>query len=322
MAGGEFDLIHRHFRALGAPREDVVVGVGDDCALLRVPPGQLLAVSLDTLVAGTHFLADADPEGVGHKALAVNLSDLAAMGAEPAWFTLGLCLPERDDIWLGAFCRGMAGLAERAGVALVGGDTTRGPLSLSIEVHGFVPEGVALGRDGARPGHRIFVTGVPGEAALGLAGLQGRAAVSVAMASHLRGRLERPEPRVDEGMSLRGVASAAIDVSDGLAQDLGHLLEASGVGAVLEVDRLPRSPALDALERDASLGFALTGGDDYELCFTVAPERLGDLARAAARWRCACTEIGRIEAGRGLRLRRSNGAPWVLPTSGWDHFIS
>ena len=276
MTVSEFTLIQRYFETQTQVRGDVILGIGDDCALLKVPSDASLAVSLDMLVAGVHFFADADPEGIGHKALAVNLSDLAAMGASPAWITLALSLPKADAAWLEGFCRGLFALATRFQVQLIGGDTSRGPLTISIQAHGFVPQGKALRRSGARPGDRVYVTGTLGDAALALASTRGQVTIPGAYQAYLQARLERPTPRILQGLGLRGLASAAIDISDGLAQDLGHILERSGVGARLNVDRVPRSGALnDCLDAAAALPLALTGGDDYELCFTAAPPAPG-----------------------------------------------
>lgn len=321
MAVSEFALIHRYFERDSPARPDVALGIGDDCALLRVPPGESLAVTVDMLVAGVHFFADADPEGVGYKSLAVNLSDLASMGALPAWATLAIALPEPTESWLEGFCRGFFSLAERFQVQLVGGDTTRGPLTISIQAHGFVPESSALRRDGARPGDILCVTGTLGDAGLALAAALGRVNVPGVHRTYLHDRLERPTPRIRQGLQLRGLASAAIDISDGLAQDLGHILERSGVGARLNVDRLPHSPALSAcLDAEAAIAMALTGGDDYELCFAVPPPRLAQLQALARNWDCRCTEIGRIEAEPGLRCLRDDGTLYGLGKHGYDHF--
>lgn len=321
MAASEFELIARQLARQGLNRDDVTLGIGDDCALLSVPFGEQLAVTLDMLVAGVHFLVDSDPVGLGHKALAVNLSDLAAMGAVPAWFTLGLTLPTADERWLADFCRGLFTLANQHRVQLVGGDLTRGPLTIAIQAHGFVPAAQALRRDGARPGDLICVTGTPGDAALALAGIQGQLALPVTHEAYLRQRLERPTPRLRQGLELRRLASAAIDVSDGLAQDLGHILERSGVGARLEVDRLPRSVALAAsVAAETGIVLALSGGDDYELCFTVPPAHQAVLQARAADWDCGCTVIGQIEAKRGLRCYRADGTGYALERVGYDHF--
>ena len=322
MPASEFSLIDRYFAAHSLRRPDVAMGIGDDCALLIPPADQQLVVTMDTLVAGVHFFAHADPEGLGHKALAVNLSDLASMGATPAWATLALTLPRADGDWLEWFCRGLFALADRYGVQLVGGDTTHGPvITVTIQAHGFVPPGLALRRDGARPGDGIYVTGAPGDAGLALAAAYGKATVAPEYRAYIQQRLDRPEPRLAEGMALRGIASAAIDVSDGLAQDLGHILERSGVGARLEVDRLPLSPALIiSLGRDAAIVTALAGGDDYELCFTAPPERIARLERAAATWECCCTRIGVITAEPGLQLVRADSSAFHLERLGYDHF--
>ena len=282
----EFDLIRTHFAALGAARTDVELGVGDDCALLAVPAGQRLAVSIDTLVCGTHFLPDCDPEALGYKSLAVGLSDLAAMGAEPAWATLALTLPpelvaEHPD-WIAAFARGLGALAQHHGVRLVGGDTTRGPLSVTLQVHGLVPEGAAIRRAGARPGDLIYVSGTLGDAGLALRQILAGAPVEPG----LRERLDRPTPRVALGMALRGIATAMIDVSDGLAADLGHILDASGVGAELRLQSLPLSPSVAAVvAADGDWSLPLASGDDYELCFCIPPGLVGrDRGSRGARW--------------------------------------
>ncbi len=317
MPLSEFSLIRDYFGRCGAERPDVPLGVGDDAALLLVPPGQALVTTLDTLVSGVHFLPNVDPEALGHKALAVNLSDLAAMGAEPAWATLGLTLPAADPDWLGAFSRGLCALARRFGVQLVGGDTTRGPLCLSLQLQGFVPLGVALRRSGARAGDRVVVTGTLGDAGLALRELLR----SEEPPAGLRDRLERPEPRVGVGLGLRGIASAAIDLSDGLAADLGHVLAASGVAAELSLTDLPLSPAVAAqVAASGDWDLVLGAGDDYELCFTVPPERLDALLEAAPAWDVGIAEIGRVVPGQGLRLIAPDGRPWQPRRAGYEHF--
>lgn len=313
----EFDLIRRHFAGQGVRRADVPLGIGDDAALLTPPPGQSLAVTVDTLHSGVHFAADIPPADLGHKALAVNLSDLAAMGAEPAWATLALSLPQADEAWLAAFAEGFFSLAERFGVQLVGGDTTRGPLSVTVQLQGFVPPAQALRRDGARPGDHLFVTGSLGDAGAGLAIEQGRLALSGPPAAALLARLRRPTPRIKAGLALRGLASAAIDISDGLAQDLGHILAASGVGAELEIDVLPLSGALRAAGIDRPWRLAASAGDDYELCFTAPAD--ADLGVAAA-LDCPVTRIGRITAKPGQHWLDADGQPCEPPPRGWDHF--
>ena len=323
MPLSEFSLIARYFAAHQLQRSDVVLGIGDDCALLQPSIDQQWAVTMDTLVAGVHFLADADPEGLGHKVLAVNLSDLAAMGAAPAWITLALTLAQDcNETWLAAFCRGLFTLADRYGVQLVGGDTTHGPaLVITLQAQGFVPLGQALRRDGAKPGDEIYVTGTVGDAGLALAAMFAKATVTTGHEAYIQARLERPEPRLVAGQALRGIASAAIDISDGLAQDLGHILERSRCGAQVEVEQLPLSPALRAsLDQEAAMVTALTSGDDYELCFTVPPERSSQLKAIAAEWECRCTCIGVITTEPGLRLVRADGSALHLERLGYDHF--
>jgi thiamine-monophosphate kinase len=317
----EFDLIRTHFTRLGNGRPDVILGVGDDCALLRVPAGQDLAVSIDTLVAGVHFLPECDPEALGHKALAVGLSDLAAMGAEPAWATLALTLPpgllDSQPGWLDAFCRGLDKLARRYGVALVGGDTTRGPLSVSIQVHGLIPRGQAVRRGGAAPGDLVCVSGTLGDAGLALR----QVLAGVPVAEGLRPRLDRPEPRVALGLALRGVASAMIDCSDGLAADLGHILEASGVGAQIRLESLPRSPAVAAVTSSSGdWSLPLASGDDYELCFTLPAARHAALGGLAVAGEVSLSVIGRVDRGPGLRCRLPDGTDLRLARTGYDHF--
>ena len=309
-------------------REDVRLGIGDDAALLAVPAGQLLAVSTDTLVAGVHFPQSSKAYDIGWKALAVNLSDLAAMGATPAWATLALTLPHADRRWVGEFADGFAALAREFKLALVGGDTTQGPLSITVTVHGFVPEGAALLRSGARVGDVVFVTGTLGDAAAGLRCLDKNDSEAERLLSVPAGtreslieRLNRPLPRVALGLALRGRATACIDVSDGLLADLGHVCSASGVGAEIDVELLPHSSALAAVfDTQALQGFQLCGGDDYELCFTTAEHDaaalLGDLARSG----CAATRIGRILAETGVRAYDRSGNRVAIARPGWEHF--
>jgi thiamine-monophosphate kinase len=314
--GTEFELIER-IRRRALLRDDVLLGIGDDAALLRVPDGHDLVVATDALNSGVHFPRDTAAADVGWKALAVNLSDLAAMGARPAWCTLALSLPHPDAAWLDGFLDGFAALASGYGVALVGGDTTRGPLSACVTVHGFVPHGAALRRDAARIGDDIWVTGTLGDAAAALAQLQAGGVADPA----LRARLDRPQPRVEAGQALAGIAHACIDLSDGLLQDLGHVCAASGVGAVIELEALPASPALAARSRGDTLqGEQACGGDDYELCFT-APSALADAVRvAAAGSGTAMHRVGRIVAGPGVRAQRADGTAWQPPRSGYAHF--
>lgn len=313
----EFDLIARYF---DRPARSAVLGVGDDAALIRPAAGMELAVSADMLVAGRHFLADADPAQLGHKALAVNLSDLAAMGATPRWALLSLALPAADEAWLAGLSQGFHALAERFDVDLVGGDTTRGPLNLSVTILGEVPAGHALRRDGARVGDDVWVSGELGGAALGLRHLLGEVALNEAEAAACLARLHVPEPRVALGFALGGVASSAIDVSDGLVADLGHILERSRVGAEIELAAVPADAALAARLDAAALNCLLAGGDDYELCFTAAPDRRGAIQAAGATTGVPVSRIGRIVAVPGLSIRRPDGSLLDMEVAGYDHF--
>ena len=308
MSAGEFELISRLVTATPCRRPDVQTGPGDDGAVLRPPPGMDLVQTVDTCVEGVHFPAGMAPEDIGWRAVAVNLSDLAAMGAEPAWALLSLALPRAEEDWLAAFARGVTEALDAAGVDLVGGDMVRGPLAVSFSLTGFVPPGTALRRSGAVPGDEVWVTGALGGGAAGLAAWQRGEKASAQP-------FLRPQPRVAEGQALRGLASAAIDVSDGLLQDLGHVLEASGVGAVVELERVP----VHGLAGPEGLATALTGGDDYQLCFTVAAARRAELEALAASWREPPMCIGRVRVERGLELQRA-GRPVALPSDGWDHF--
>lgn len=315
MPTGEFELIDRYLRGLGAARADVVLGVGDDAALVAAPADLQLALAADTVVAGVHFPESLAARDVGHRVLAVNLSDLAAMGADPAWALLTLTLPRADEAWLAEFAAGFGALAARHGTALVGGDTTAGPLTATVAIAGFVPPGLALTRSGARPGDTIWVSGWPGEAAAGLEVLQDRLPTGDAQArQRLTQRFRCPEPRVALGRALRGLASACIDVSDGLAGDLGKLCAASGVGAALEAAQMPVSADLETCAgREQALRLLLAGGDDYELLFTLPPGRSPPAADGLP-----LTRIGTVVAGAGVTL---DGAP--LPRDlahGFDHF--
>jgi len=334
MAYSEFELIERFFNRGLVRRADVVLGIGDDGAILTVPAGHELVVTIDTLVAGVHFPLTTAPRDVGYKALAVNLSDLAAMGATPAWFTLAIALPENDADWLAEFCEGMFSLAREHNVQLVGGDTTRGPLTITIQAHGFVPAGTALRRSGAQAGDAIYVTGTLGDAGVGLLSAEGRVDLSHSAVEFFTDRLNRPAPRVLIGPQLRGVASSCIDISDGLCADLGHILECSGVGACIELGKLPLSAALKNC-RDHSLprnlfgdssppwaaryDYVLAAGDDYELCFTlplVHEQRLSQFANLP----CSLTRIGQIELEKGLRVRDVSGNRHSVPMRGYQHF--
>ena len=322
---GEFDLIARYFTR---PVRRAALGVGDDCALLAPAPGMQLAVSSDMLVEGRHFFAGTDPERLGHKALAVNLSDLAACGARPLAFTLALALPQVDAAWLEGFSRGLLQLADAHGCELVGGDTTQGPLNICITVFGEVPTGQALLRSGAQPGDDIYVSGTLGEARLALDALRGQFALPANMLAHLRQRLERPTPRVALGLALRGVASSALDLSDGLLGDLGHILRASGVGACIDTSKAINLIAISARSISATGQFdadylqqcTLAGGDDYELAFTAAPARRGAVAAAAQASGTAVARIGVVEGAPGLRLIDAQGRPVAQRYASFDHF--
>ena len=322
---GEFDLIARYFTR---PVHRATLGVGDDCALLAPAPGMQLAVSSDMLVEGRHFFAGTDPERLGHKALAVNLSDLAACGARPLAFTLALALPQVDAAWLEGFSRGLLQLADAHGCELVGGDTTQGPLNICITVFGEVPTGQALLRSGAQPGDDIYVSGTLGEARLALDALRGQFALPANMLAHLRQRLERPTPRVALGLALRGVASSALDLSDGLLGDLGHILRASGVGACIDTSKTIDLIATSALSISVTGQFdadylqqcTLAGGDDYELAFTAAPARRGAVAAAAQASGTAVARIGVVEGAPGLRLIDAQGRPVAQRYASFDHF--
>ena len=346
---GEFDLIKRFFKR---PAQHAVLGVGDDCALLQCAPGMQLAISTDMLVQDRHFFADVDPRALGHKALAVNLSDLAACGARPLAFTLALALPRADEAWLAAFAGGLLALADLHGCELIGGDTTHGPLNICITVFGEVPAGQALLRSGAQVGDDIYVSGTLGDARLALDALRGQLELPPEVLDAVRLRLEQPQPRVALGCALRGLATAAIDISDGLSGDLGHILEASGVGAlihsesaielvaedahytrakVLNVSKIATARQFEALTPAHALAtrqrmgvraldYVMAGGDDYELAFTASPTRRGAVAAAATSSQTRVTRIGRIEAGSGLRVVNEAGEPVTNPLASFDHF--
>ncbi|AST68193.1 thiamine-phosphate kinase [Kosakonia cowanii] len=324
MACGEFSLIARYFDRVRTSRRDVETGIGDDCALLNVPEKQTLAISVDTLVAGNHFLPDIDPADLAWKAMASNLSDLAAMGADPAWLTLALTLPEADEAWLQAFSDSLFEQISYYDMQLIGGDTTRGPLSMTIGIHGYVPAGRAMKRSGAKPGDWIYVTGTPGDSAAGLAILQNRLTVSDSDdAAYLMKRHLRPTARVLQGQALRNLASSAIDLSDGLISDLGHILKASGFGARIDLDAMPLSAAMRRhVEPDQALRWALSGGEDYELCFTVPELNRGALDVAIGQLGAPFTCIGQMGAdGEGLYFTRE-GKAVTLDWKGYDHFAA
>ncbi|WP_321815924.1 MULTISPECIES: thiamine-phosphate kinase [unclassified Paraburkholderia] len=323
----EFSLIDRYFaqRARTNTRR-AALGIGDDCALIAPAAGEMLAVSTDMLVEGRHFFPDVDPHALGHKTLAVNLSDLAAMGARPIGFTLAFALPRPQEDWLAAFSAGLFELADRFDCELIGGDTTAGPLNLCVTVFGSVRQDVALRRDTAQPGDDIWVSGTPGDARAGLGVLRNEWRVSDADAAVFRRALEYPQPRVELGLALRGVASAALDISDGVAGDLRHILERSKLAATIDVDSLPVSPALARLPRDTQLQCALAGGDDYELCFTAAPAQRAAVEAAAQQASIRVTRIGTMSAPTSPRAaptiawRDAAGTALNLTLQGFDHF--
>ena len=317
MGLGEFELIDRYFTR---PARRAALGVGDDCALLRVKPGMQLAISSDMLVEGRHFLSTVQPERLGHKALAVNLSDLAACGARPLAFTLALALPSADADFLAGFADGLLRLADAHDCELIGGDTTAGPLTICITVFGEVPVGSALLRSGARPGDDLYVSGQPGHARIALEVFRGALQVERDVFEPAREAMERPTPRVGLGLALRGLATSAIDVSDGLVGDLGHLLERSAVGATLDVDALPESPLLGSLPLARRREFALSGGDDYELLFTARRQDRQLVVDAAWASQTPVTRIGTIQASAGLRLVDGDGCPAHDDYPRFDHF--
>lgn len=316
----EFDLIKRYFKRDRPAR--ATLGIGDDCALLTPTPGRQIAISSDMLVEDRHFFAGADPFMLGHKALAVNLSDLAAMGARPVAFTLALALPRADPAWLEGFSQGLFALADAHECELIGGDTTKGPLNICITVFGELAPGHALRRSAARPGDDIWISGTLGDARLALAGYWKEAELSPALQEQAASRLHMPTPRVALGLALAAapIAHAALDISDGLVGDLGHILAASGVGATLDVDALPAGPALARQEQGLRRRFTAAGGDDYELCFTAPGEQRAAVLAAAAQAATPVTRVGTIEAAPGLRLVDAHGAPLDLGLTGWDHF--
>lgn len=314
----EFDLIRRYFTR-AAP--GALLGVGDDAALLQVSEGNVLAVSTDMLVSGMHFSPDADPFMLGHKTLAVNLSDMAAMGAVPRWATLAIALPEVDEAWLERFSAGFFALADQYGVELVGGDTTRGPLNLCVTIFGEVPARQALLRSGAQPGDEVWVSGILGNAALALAHLQGRVVLDADEFAACAPALHQPQPRVALGLALRGIASSAIDISDGLFGDLGHILEASQVAAQLDLASLPISPILRRfIQQTHGRECALSGGDDYELCFTAPAMRHAGILNIGARLELPLACIGKIVSGSGCIMHDASGNPVKVEAGGYDHF--
>lgn len=320
MSLSEFALIKRYFAPLsqsGDKDAGVVLGIGDDCALLETPADHQLAVSIDTLVEGSHFLPGTHPEYIASRAFGSCLSDLAAMGAKPAWFTLALTLPNIEETWLESFAATLSTLSKEHGIVLVGGDTTKGAtLTISIQVHGWVPRGKAIRRDTANVGDRIFITGTLGDSAAGLDQLQ-----RDGKNRFLIGRFNRPTPRIATGLAIREWASACIDVSDGLLQDLGHILQQSGLGAVLDSEHIPMSPALrESYSSDTALQMALAGGEDFELCFCVPEDQIEGFLLALQNHPVRLTEIGYMVKDRGLWLLHADGMKQSVDQLGFQHF--
>lgn len=316
MPLSEFEIIEKYFRNAFRDSPDVKCGIGDDAAIVSVPAGMELAITVDTLVAGIHFPDNTRPEDIGYKSLAVNLSDMAAMGANPQWITMSLTMPESNENWLQSFMSGFACLAKQYSLSLIGGDLTHGPLSITIQIHGFVPEGKALYRRGAMTGDLIYVSGTLGDAGLALGMVQGHYEVAEINREFLICRLNRPTPQIELGMALRGIANSAIDLSDGLLADLNHIVVASNKSAVVNVDDLPMSDAVkpqpDAIE------LALTSGDDYELCFTVSPKKQSQVEELKQKFRLSC--IGKITDGKGVVWQHADGRDYVPKGNAYRHF--
>lgn len=316
----EFDLIARYFTR-PVRHSALTLGVGDDCALLQPRAGHELAISTDMLVEGRHFFSDADANALGHKSLAVNLSDLAAMGAEPLAFTLALALPSIDENWLSAFSKGLFALADQHNIALIGGDTTKGPLTMSITVFGDIPTGQALRRSQAKVGDDIWVSGTLGDARLALSAMQGKLALETHAFNQAAVHLHRPTPRIALGMALRDVAHAAIDISDGLLGDLQHVLKQSNVGATLQADDLPLGEILKSTQTTTVCHeFALNGGDDYELCFTAPTTKREAVHQAATKANTVVTRIGQITAAREINILNAAGEALAISSNSYDHF--
>ncbi len=313
MALNEFSLIEKFFAPQTIARDDVILGIGDDAAIAAIPAHQQIVITTDTLIAGVHFPENTSAYDIGFKALAVNLSDLAAMGATPAWVTLALTLPKADETWLTEFSRGFFALASQFNIQLIGGDLTRGPLVITVGAYGFIAKDQAILRSGAIPGDLIYVTNTLGDAALALR--------SPNPQKELLMRLNRPTPRIEIGEKLRKIAHAAIDISDGLAADLQHILEKSHVGARINLNQLPLSEALrQSVPSDQAIALALNGGDDYELCFTIPKEKQQSLEKMSTQCKVTCTLIGEITNSLKLDLRFQDGSKYNQPTEGYKHF--
>jgi thiamine-monophosphate kinase len=318
---GEFELIAQCFSQAGRSRTDVVIGVGDDGAVVQVRDGFDLVVTTDTMVEGVHFFPDVDPRALGHKLVAVNVSDLAAMGAEPAWLSLAITLPKVEDAWLQAFAEGLSETADYYNCQLIGGDTTRGPLTLTVIAKGFVPRGKAITRAGAKVGDYIYVTGTLGDAALGLKLVQNQVEVSKKHRAHILQRFHYPTARVALGQALRTIASSAMDISDGLCGDLPHILNRSKVGAIVDVSKIPMSQALkDSCDWQSALQCALSGGEDYELVFTVPENKRGSLEVLLSPYGVPISCIGRVTGLTGKLELKQGDQPFTYQHSGYQHF--
>jgi len=316
----EFDIIRQYFTST-ISRTDVVLGIGDDAAILTVPNDHQLVQSVDTLVAGVHFPVETSPQDIAYKALAVNLSDMAAMGAEPAWFALAITLPNDDEEWLKAFSESLSSVAEKYNIQLIGGDTTNGPLCISITINGFVPTGKALTRNNAQAQDKIYVSGTIGDAALALAEWQGQCLLREESIGYLKGRLNRPIPQIELGLLLREYASSCIDISDGLIADLGHITDNSHVGALIDFEKIPRSKEFDLNLTDEALivPLVLSGGDDYELCFTIPPAKQAEFDKVIKENKMSVTCIGEIESQSGVRCTKNN-KEIDIQEIGYQHF--
>lgn len=317
----EFDLIKNYFATQALRRPDVLCGIGDDAALVQPPENTILAITTDTLVSGVHFFSNTHPEDIGYKAIAVSLSDLAAMGATPAWVLLTLTLPEAQETWIQSFCNGFFTLANRYQVELIGGDLTKGPLSITVQAIGLLPNDKQLLRSTAKPADLIYVTGSIGDAGLAISMLQQNISPAESDRQYFMNRLNRPEPRVNVGKQLIKIANSAIDISDGLAADLTHILEASGVGASVCVDQLPLSFELQSsVPKEKAIELALTSGDDYEICFTIPQEKCAELDKLLSALPCKYTCIGKIKEEPGLEFNYQNGMTYRGSVKGYQHF--
>ncbi len=321
VATGEFEIIDRYFARHALQRPDVDIGIGDDAAVVRLPQDKRLVVTVDTIVEGVHFPADIGARDIGYRALAVNLSDLAAMGAEPAWAVMALTIPALNETWLEQFAEGFAELARSTNTALIGGDLVRGPLSVTITVHGILPADAGLTRSGASAGDVLYVTGTLGAAACGLTTLVGTVSDKGDRdSSRVVANFLNPQPRLREGRDLLSLASAAIDISDGLMIDIGRLVTASSVSASLDAGSIPVSDSVVTLcGDDAALQFALSGGEDYELCFAVPPDKVDELNHVSSSWSCGCTRIGNLDDGEGVHIWQ-DGTLMSVDRVGFDHF--